>query len=117
MAHPFAHIVPLGTSLDTFTYRIPDDLQNDLQTGYRVLVPFGERWVTGIVVGFCETCDLPTNRVKTIAQILDSYPLVIPPMLELCKWMAWYYLCSLSEVLSAALPSGIHLDSGQHFAL
>ena len=117
MAYPFAHIVPLGTSLDTFTYRIPDDLQNDLQTGYRVLVPFGERWVTGIVVGFCETCDLPPNRIKTIAQILDSYPLVIPPMLELCKWMAWYYLCSLSEVLSAALPSGIHLDSGQHFAL
>lgn len=117
MAYPFAHIVPLGTSLDTFTYRIPDDLQNDLQTGYRVLVPFGERWVTGIVVGFCETCDLPSNRIKTIAQILDSYPLVIPPMLELCKWMAWYYLCSLSEVLSAALPSGIHLDSGQHFAL
>ena len=117
MAHPFAQIVPLGTSLDTFTYRIPDDLQDDLQTGYRVLVPFGERWVTGIVVGFCETCDLPSNRVKTIAQILDSHPLVTPPMLELCKWMAWYYLCSLSEVISAALPSGIHLDSGQHFAL
>ena len=92
MAHPFAHIVPLGTSLDTFTYRIPDDLQDDLQTGCRVLVPFGERWVTGIVVGFCETCDLPPNRVKTIAQILDSYPLVTPPMLELCKWMAGYYL-------------------------
>ena len=106
MAHPFAQIVPLGTSLDIFTYRIPDDLQDDLQTGYRVLVPFGERWVTGIVVGFCETCDLPAHRIKTIAQILDSHPLVTPPMLELCRWMAGYYLCSLSEVLSAALPLG-----------
>ncbi len=114
---PFAQIVPLRTSLDAFTYRVPDDLQKALQTGCRVLVPFGERWVTGIVVGFCETCDLPRDRIKAIAQILDPYPLVTPAMLDLCRWMAWYYLCSLSEVLLAALPSGIHLDSGQHFAL
>lgn len=117
MARSFAHIVPLGTSLGTFTYRIPDDLQSDLKTGCRVLIPFGERWVTGIVVGFCETCDLAPNQIKAIAQILDPYPLITPAMLELCQWVASYYLCSLSEVLSAALPSGIHLDSGQHFAI
>ncbi len=117
MARSFAQIVPLGTSLDTFTYRIPDDLQPDLQAGCRVLIPFGERWVTGIVVGFCETCDLAPSRIKAIAQILDPYPLITPAMLDLCQWMAWYYLCSLSEVLSAALPAGIHLDSGQHFAI
>ena len=117
MAHPFAQIAPLGTSLNAFTYRIPDDLQSDLKTGCRVLVPFGERWVTGIVVGFCETCDLAPGRIKTIAHLLDPYPLVTPAMLDLCRWVASYYLCSLSEVLSAALPAGIHLDSGQHFAI
>lgn len=117
MAHPFAQIVPLGTSLNAFTYRIPDDLQSDLKTGCRVLVPFGERWVTGIVVGFCETCDLAPGRIKTIAHLLDPYPLVTPAMLDLCRWVASYYLCNLSEVLSAALPAGIHLDSGQHFAI
>ena len=117
MAHPFAQIVPLGTSLDAFTYRIPDDLQCDLQAGCRVLVPFGERWVTGIVVGFCETCDLAPGRIKAIAHLLDPYPLITPALLELCRWVASYYLCSLAEVLSAALPAGIHLDSGQHFAM
>jgi len=118
MAQPYAQIVLLGMPLDReLTYAVPDDLRETLQIGYRVLVPFGERWVTGIVVGFDKQIDLSPDRIKAIAQALDDYPVISSPMIELCRWMAWYYLCSLSEVLTAALPSGIHLDSGQHFAI
>ena len=118
MANPYAKIVLLGSPLDRdLTYHIPEDLRDRLQIGSRALVPFGERWATGIVVDLCQTSDLSSDRIKSLGKILDPYPLITPPMLELCRWMSYYYLCALSEVLTAALPSGIHLDSGQHFAI
>ncbi|MDP6039215.1 MAG: DEAD/DEAH box helicase family protein, partial [Candidatus Latescibacteria bacterium] len=115
---PYAKIVLLGSPIDReLTYNIPEDLRDHLEIGSRVLVPFGERWKTGIVVDLCETSDIPSDRVKAIGQILDPYPLITPSMLQLCQWISHYYLCTLSHVLTAALPSGIHLDSGQHFAI
>ncbi len=116
MAHPYAQIVLLGVPINQeMTYRIPDD--QVLQIGMRVLIPFGERWTTGIVVNFQNTCDLPGDRIKTIGQTLDPYPLIESHAFALYRWMAGYYMCSLSEVLTSALPSGIHFDSGQHLRL
>ena len=114
MHPPYAQIVPLGAPVH-LTYRIPDDLH--LQIGMRVLIPFGERWTTGIAVGFEETSDLPDARIKSIGQCLDAYPLIESHMLDLYRWMAGYYICSLSDVLSTALPAGIHFDSNQHLKL
>lgn len=114
MHPPYAQIVPLGAPVH-LTYRIPDDLH--LQIGMRVLIPFGERWTTGIAVGFEETSDLPDARIKSIGQCLDGYPLIEPHLLDLYRWMAGYYICSLSEVLSTALPAGIHFNSNQHLKL
>lgn len=118
MPLPYAQIVPLGAPIDReMTYHVPDDLRENLQVGSRVLMPFGTRWLTGIVVNQSETTDIPTDRIKSIAELLDPYPLIEPHLLDLCRWIAQYYVCNLSEVLSAALPAGIHLDSGRHVAL
>jgi primosomal protein N' (replication factor Y) len=115
---PYAQIVPLGAPIDReMTYSVPDDLREHLQLGSRVLMPFGTRWLTGIVVNLSKTTDMPPDRLKAIGEILDPYPLVEPYLLDLYRWIAQYYVCSPSEVLSAALPSGIHLDSGRHMTL
>ena len=112
----YAQIVPLATPIDReMTYRIPDDLRQQIQVGNRALVPLGPRWTTGIVVGFQDTTDL--ENVKSIGILLDPYPVVSPGVLDLCRWMAGYYVCTLSEVLTAALPSGIHTHSGQRIAV
>jgi primosomal protein N' (replication factor Y) len=118
MSLPYAQIVPLGAPIDReMTYGVPDDLREHLQVGCRVLIPFGVRWLTGIVVGLSETTQVPPDRIKAIGEILDPYPLVEPHLLDLYRWIAQYYVCAPSEVLSAALPAGIHLDSGRHMAL
>ncbi len=112
----YAQIVPLATPIDReMTYLVPDDLKRRIHIGSRVLVPLGPRWTTGIVVGFQDRTDL--ERVKSIGILLDSYAVVSPDVLDLCRWMAGYYVCTLSEVLTAALPAGIHTHSGQRIAV
>ncbi len=112
----YAQIVPLATPIDReLTYLVPDDLKHQIHVGSRALVPLGPRWTTGIVVGFQNRTDL--DNVKSIGILLDAYPVVSPNVLDLCRWIAGYYVCTLSEVLTAALPAGIHTHSGQRIAL
>ncbi|MDE2886846.1 MAG: primosomal protein N' [Gemmatimonadota bacterium] len=112
----YAQIVPLATPIDReMTYRVPDDLKRRIHIGSRALVPLGPRWTTGIVVDFQDGTDL--EDVKSIGILLDAYPVVSQILLELCRWMAAYYVCTLSEVLTTALPAGIHTHSGQRIAV
>ena len=116
MDFDYAQIVPLATPIDReMTYLVPDDLKHQIHIGSRALVPLGPRWTTGIVVGFQDRTDL--KDVKSIGILLDSYAVVSPNVLDLCRWMAGYYVCTLSEVLTAALPAGIHTQSGQRIAV
>lgn len=116
----FADIVPLGTRIDrAMTYRVPDDLAGSggraIERGSRVLVPLGPRWATGVVVDFRDRTDV--DNVRAIGMGLDPYPALPEGLLETCRWIAGYYQCSLSEVLGAALPAGIHTQSGQRITL
>ncbi|MCX7936733.1 MAG: primosomal protein N' [Chlorobi bacterium] len=83
-----------------FTYRIPDEYQP--QCGARVLVPFGNKVITGIIV---EVNVAPHPEAKPIVELLDeTQPAILPAVLELTRWMADYYLCSWGEALAVALP-------------
>ena len=75
--------------------------------GVRVLVPLGRKSVTGIVYRQHEG-ELPaTIKVRDVIDVLDEQPVVTAEQLRLWEWLAQYYMCTLGEVLSAALPSGI----------
>ncbi len=94
-----------------FTYRVPRDLQEEIQTGQRVIVPFGDRKIlTGIVM---EVHHNPPKayEAKYVLEVLDPYPVVSPHQVKLFQWMASYYLCTQGEVMTAALPSGLKLSS------
>jgi primosomal protein N' (replication factor Y) len=108
-SHPYAEVVfPIPVD-HTFTYLIPDRFLEDVEAGVRVLVPFGPRKTTGFIVGRKKTADYP--KIREIEEILDPVPLFTREVLDLARWIAEYYLCGWGEVLKAALPAGIHLDS------
>ena len=44
-------------------------------------------------------------------EILDRAPVLLPLQMELWRWIAEYYLCTLGDVYKAALPSGMKLES------
>ena len=109
LTYTFAEVVfPLPVN-HPFTYKIPENLLEDIVPGMRVLAPFGPRKTTGFVVSRKEKADYP--QIKELEEVLDPIPLFTPQVLKLTQWIADYYMCGWGEVLKAALPAGIHLNS------
>src|SRR5688500_19272400 len=78
----------------TFTYFVPDDLQNPVTVGSRVVVPFRNRREMGICVGTSTGAELK-RKPKTMLESPDAEPAVGPSLLALCKRMAEHYLVTL----------------------
>ncbi|MDF2771136.1 MAG: primosomal protein [Geminicoccaceae bacterium] len=93
--------LPLFT---TFSYQVDQDFANAIVPGTRVLVPFRNRKEIGVCVGFTEPTD-PTRHYKVIADVPDAEPAIDGPMLELCRWIASYYVVPLGIALRCALPT------------
>ena len=94
-----------------FTYRVPFEMNDNVRAGQRVIVQFGDRKiVTGLVFSLHE---MPPKdfEAKYILELLDEFPTVNDAQLQLFQWMAEYYMCSLGEVMNAALPAGLKLSS------
>lgn len=101
-------ILPLPLR-ETYTYALPPSCDILPQVGCRVIVPFGSRkFYTAIVVRLHD--ETPPYPTKTVSEVLDTLPTVLPEQLQLWRWIADYYLCSMGEVFKAALPSGFKLE-------
>jgi len=100
--------IPLKQS---FTYNVNKDEALFLKPGMRVAIPFGKSKIyTGIV--FAIHSDAPLGyETKSIDQILDETPIITPFQLKHWQWMASYYMCTLGEVMRAALPNAFLLES------
>jgi primosomal protein N' (replication factor Y) len=94
-----------------FTYRIPFSLNDHVRVGQRAIVQFGDRKiVTGLIFRVHE--EVPKDfEAKSILDLLDDFPSVNEIQLQLFQWIADYYLCTLGEVMNAALPAGLKLSS------
>ncbi|MDE3058780.1 MAG: hypothetical protein KGJ59_12575, partial [Bacteroidota bacterium] len=98
--------VPLSQS---FTYILPPELSSSAMVGCRVLVPFGKKKLTGIIVAFPRQS--PLTSLKPIHDVLDAQPSVSEELLRLAQWISEYYCAPLGEVLKAFLPQGFSLES------
>ena len=104
-------IVPLPLA-NSYTYRLPADMEGEVQVGSRVIVPFGQKkFYTAIVIRLHNTPPEGDYQVKPITEVLDPHPIVTPAQLAFWQWVAEYYLCTLGDVYKAALPSGMKLES------
>lgn len=97
----------------TFTYLVPERLQEAAQVGCRCLVPFGRRLLTGYIVGLSLSPieDLPDESLKEMESVLDEDPIIIQEILDLTRWVADYYYAPWGEVLKASLPAGMNAST------
>jgi len=103
-------ILPIPVN-QLFTYEINEDEFSFLKKGMRVAVPFGRKKIYTSIV-FSIHNNLPTSyEVKSIFQIIDNKPLVNEEQLKFWEWISKYYMCSIGEVLRAAIPSILLLES------
>ncbi len=106
----FADVVLPLSLPNLFTYRIPQTLNGQVQTGMRVIVQFGKnKLYAAIVWKVHETA--PAYTTKYIDSVIDQEPIVTEAQLKFWEWMSHYYLCAKGEVMLAALPSGLRLTS------
>ncbi len=90
-----------------FDYAIPMEWANVIEEGSRVKVPFGPRNVLGFVVGLKNDTDVPINKLKPIAHILDIEPVLTKEMLSLAKWLKNETICYEIDALQVMLPSAL----------
>jgi len=100
--------VPLARLFD---YRAPEKPHAELQAGVRVRVPFGRQRQVGIVLEAAASSELPPERLRSIAEVLDERPVLTPSAIELLRWAADYYHHPIGEVLAAALPKPLRLGA------
>lgn len=94
--------VPAGSINQTFDYLIPERFRDILQTGMRVIVPFGPRKIMGYVVD--RVNESTFKRLKEIIDVLDLLPALTDELLELGKWLADKTLSLYVTTYQAMLP-------------
>lgn len=90
-----------------YDYLVPEDWHNLIEPGCRVKVPFGPRNVLGFVVGLASETEVPLEKIKPIAQILDIEPVLTDEMLQLAKWLKHETICYEIDALQVMLPSAL----------
>tara|TARA_B100000925_G_C22000430_1_gene470995 strand:- start:213 stop:2654 length:2442 start_codon:yes stop_codon:yes gene_type:complete len=100
-------IIPLPLR-DCYTYSTNYD---NIKIGQLVVVQFGNRKFYSAVIKSIHYNKPKNYEVKSIITVLDESSIVDSTQLEFWDWMANYYMCSLGEIMNAALPAYFRLAS------
>ncbi len=93
-----------------FTYKVPDFVADQIETGFRVIVEFGRKILTGIIWDIHKESP-DAYDPKFLLDVIDERPVIAPESKDLFDWMAGYYMCTPGEVMNAGIPTGLKLSS------
>jgi len=88
-----------------FHYDVPAEIEDDVQLGQLVWVPFGAQQLQGVIVGFDHAA--PVEETRPLDRIVDPEPVLTWAQLELAHWISLTYLAPLSRVVWSMLPPGL----------
>ncbi|HCX22420.1 MAG: primosomal protein N' [Flammeovirgaceae bacterium] len=101
----------------TFTYSFSEHLYPDPQIGSRVIVQFGKRKIyTGIISDIHDNAP-ESYQPKDIMDLVDQTPIITTTQLEFFDWISRYYMCTIGEVMNAALPAGLKISSESYLSI
>lgn len=101
-------ILPLPLD-QPYTYSLPAELEGKAAVGSRVLVPLGERRLTGFVVGLRTRRPRASLKLKPVAEVLDESPALTAELLSLTRRISQATFTPWGEVLQAAVPPSLLL--------
>ncbi len=108
--------VPLGVR-KTFVYSVPDCLQSRVSIGARVLIPFGRKTMTGVIVNALHQPPKGDFQIRAIREVLDLHSVLPASLVETARWAASRYFVPPGEMLRAALPAGTGISGTQRISL
>ena len=94
-----------------YTYKVPEKLAPYIKVGVRVTVQFGSKRIYSALVRKIHANKPVGYSSKEILDILDRTSTVSDLQFRSWEWIADYYLCAVGDVMNAALPSGLKLES------
>ncbi|MFT8320884.1 MAG: primosomal protein N' [Bacillus sp. (in: firmicutes)] len=97
--------VPAKQTDRPFDYLIPAHLENVIQPGMRVIVPFGPRKVQGFVEEIHPESSFPS--LKKISEPMDLVPVLNNELLHLADWLSEQTLCYKISAFQAMLPPAL----------
>lgn len=109
-------IVPLAIP-NMLTYRVPFDMNEHVGRGQRIVVQLGKSKLYTAIVHTVHENPPIKYAAKYLDSIIDEKPIVNNYQLKLWDWIANYYMCTLGEVMNAALPSSLKLASESKIVL
>jgi primosomal protein N' (replication factor Y) len=109
-------VLPLNLK-GSFTYKVPEEMMSEIQSGMRVLLPFGGKKIyTGLVFELHNNA--PENFVaKEVISMLDDKPIMPQEQIDFWNWLSEYYMCSLGEIYRFSFPSSLKLESETYLKL
>ncbi len=93
-----------------YTYRVPTEMMDDVAVGKRVIVQFGKKKFYSAIIHQITHTPPQEYEAKYIHAILDETPIVSEHQFRFWHWISSYYLCTLGDVMNAALPSPFKLE-------
>lgn len=100
-----------------YTYRVPFEMNDEVMVGVRVIVQFGVKKVLSCIVAAVHENPPVGYQAKYILEVIDEKPVVTNPQLRIFNWIAEYYMCTIGEVINAALPAALKLSSESRIQL
>ncbi len=93
-----------------FTYHVPNCSDRQNLQGKRAVVQFGSRkFYSALIKSVLDKA--PAYETKAIEFIIDEQAIVLELQFIFWEWIANYYLCTEGDVMRAALPAGLKLES------
>jgi primosomal protein N' (replication factor Y) (superfamily II helicase) len=112
----FAQIILPISVPKPYTYKVPIELNDQIQIGTRVEVPLKNRIFAGIVYKIIDDLEIESTtfdkrQIKSIFSIIDHSPIISNTQIELWEWISQYYVCSLGDIMQIAIPATFRLSS------
>ncbi len=98
-----------------FHYHLPPGLENRVQTGHLVVVPFGSQRVQGVVLRTVQQPAVPETRA--VESLVDPKPVLTPVQLQFARAIAGQTMASLPASLALMVPPGISQQADSLYSL
>ncbi len=109
-------LLPLALN-NLFTYAVPLEWQSYVGFGKRVVVNFGKNKLYTALIISVGNENTSGFEAKELVSVIDEGAVITPAQYNAWQWIASYYLCYLGDVMNAALPAGLKLNSETTFVL
>ena len=84
----------------TFQYSIPENLQEEIQVGVQVDIPFGNRKLTGYVIELTEDAEFDPRRIRPIISVHEGSVAMESQLIALAGWMRKNYGSTMNQALN-----------------